>query len=275
MEINNFLVKKSYAPLFEYILKKDINEILLSSPIVLTPKQLNKFSELLEKMRLDSHPIQYLTKSTYFYKDKFYVDKRVLIPRPETEYIVDEAIKYINNFKGSTNIVDVGTGSGCIGISIAKYVSKDHRISLIDSSTDAVKVCRINVQNILNNTSNINILEGNLLDEFDKNKSSKINVLVSNLPYISSEDIKNLPKSVKDFEPRTALIGGIKGYEVISELLTQSVNYIANEFLILLEIDPSESEILFKIAKNLYKNSNINIIKDLFNIKRYLRIESK
>lgn len=209
-------------------------------------------------------PVQYILGYTYFYKSKFKVNNNVLIPRFDTEVLVDEAIKIINEFlKTETiDIVDIGTGSGCIAISIKKECPSVN-IDAIDISKEALDIALINAND---NNVNINFINNDLL--FNINK--KYNIIISNPPYIDIEE--NIDELVKNNEPSLALYSDNKGLFHYEEILKQSKNNLLSNGFIIFEIPANRDEEILTLAKKYYKN--IKIIKDYNNLSRVLIIRS-
>lgn len=171
--------------------------------------------------RLSKEPIDYILGFKEFYSLKFYVDKNVLIPRPETENLVDKVIKYAN---GKHMIIyDVGTGSGCIAVSLAKNLPLAN-IFASDISLKALNVARKNAK-LHNVESKIKFLYGNLLSPIN----FKVDIIVANLPYIQTKNITALEPKIKDWEPIKALDGGADGMEIYRHLFqTASKKLFAN-----------------------------------------------
>ena len=143
------------------------------------------------KRRSKNEPLQYITESCEFYGREFFVDKRVLIPRPETERLIDEAIKSIKHVK-SPNIFDIGTGSGCIAITLAKEIENSNVIG-IDKSIRSLQVAKKNSAEL--NVENVAFLEMDILNQYPK---EKFDLVISNPPYVPKKEIPGLMKDVKD-----------------------------------------------------------------------------
>ena len=167
------------------------------------------------KRRTKNEPLQYITESCEFYGREFFVDKRVLIPRPETERLIDEAIKSIKHVR-SPNIFDIGTGSGCIAITLAKEI-KNSNVKGIDKSIMSLQVAKKNSAKL--NVGNVMFLEMDILNQYPK---EKFDLVISNPPYVAKEEIPGLMKDVKDFEPEIALTDfddGLTFYKRISKII--------------------------------------------------------
>ena len=167
------------------------------------------------KRRSKNEPLQYITESCEFYGIEFFVDKRVLIPRPETERLIDEAIKSIKHFR-SPNIFDIGTGSGCIAITLAKEIENSNVIG-IDKSIMSLQVAKKNSAEL--NVENVTFFEMDILNQYPK---EKFDLVISNPPYVPKNEIPGLMKDVKDFEPEIALTDfddGLTFYKRISKII--------------------------------------------------------
>ena len=167
------------------------------------------------KRRSKNEPLQYIIGSCEFYGREFFVDKRVLIPRPETERLIDEAIKSIKHVR-SPNIFDIGTGSGCIAITLAKEIENSNVIG-IDKSMMSLQVAEKNSAEL--NVENVTFFEMDILNQYPK---EKFDLVISNPPYVPKEEIPGLMKDVKDFEPEIALTDfddGLTFYKRISKII--------------------------------------------------------
>lgn len=201
-------------------------------------------------------PIEYLAGLAEFAGREFVVNRHTLIPRVETEELVAAALSDLNELssRGHTplRVADVGTGCGCIGITLWLETLKREipiRLSLIDISDHALEVARENIRRIIspgmiNVTSKIKVIKSHLLDQIGS--GIKFDLIIANLPYIPSSRIESLPKSVTDFEPRLALDGGKDGLELIGQLLRQSRHHLKPRGLVLLEVDDTHAMADFK-----------------------------
>lgn len=203
--------------LLKKLLDLPLVKLTLQENQPLTEQQLENYLQWVKK-RGEGYPYAYIIKGKEFMGLEFYVDSRVLIPRPETEILVEWAISYIELNKISDfKIVDVGTGSGAIGISLAKYTGK--KIYAVDLSMDSLQVAKLNSEK-LGVADKIKFYHGNLLRPLKK-QDLEVDLVVSNLPYIPEREYATLQREVKEFEPYTALIGGETGLEIYQELVQQ------------------------------------------------------
>ncbi len=232
-----------------------------------------RFSRLITK-RTQGIPIAYLTGHKEFYGLDFLVNKRTLIPRPETELLVDWAndeLRIMNHESRLTTIIDVGTGSGCIPISIKKTIKqKINKTIAIDISRGALKVAK---QNAKNHHVDIEFLQGNLLDPVIHNSQFIIHnsslVITANLPYLTNEQFASEPSIQR--EPKSALVAEENGLALYRQLLEQ-ISLYALPCTLFLEIDPSQSEPIKKLINNILPQSTIEIKKDLRGQDRVVKI---
>lgn len=220
-----------------------------------------KYFELIER-RCNGEPLQYIIGKWEFYGNSFYVGDGVLIPRPETEMLIDEAKKFLDNRSGAVVVVDFCSGSGCVAISIAKLFP-DIKVYAIEKYDAAYSYLVKNIS--LNGVSNVIAVKG---DVFDKNVLSGIqpDLILSNPPYIRSEDIKKLEKEVQS-EPHTALDGGVDGYDFYRFLADYwFAEYLTGGTAIMLECAEDQGD---KLAEMLSVNStNVKILLDYNGLQR-------
>ena len=209
--------------------------------------------------RLKKEPISKIFNSKEFWKYNFYVNKFVLDPRPETEFIIEKVLNYFPNKKKKLKILDLCTGSGCIAISLAKeYLNA--KVTATDISTKALKVAKINSQKI--HCNNIKFIQCDLLD-----KISKYDIVLSNPPYLSKYDYENIPDEIKLFEPKVALFAKSNGYEFYNRLANLLPKIISNKGMVFIEIGHSQAEKCIKIFES-SKLECLEIIKDYQNLDR-------
>ncbi len=243
---NNPLPQIEKEILLAHVLKKDKSFLHAHSDYLLTNHQLTKYNSLTNR-RLQGEPIQYLTNQAHFYGLEFFVDHRVLIPRVETEEMVELALEFIKNHPKAT-IVDVGTGSGNIIISLATHLPSDFKGKLfaIDVSIDALEVSVMNAQlHHLNFTGVrpqlsrvgdgplIAFLHGNLLEPL---KGQKADLILANLPYVRDHLYGILDPQIT-WEPKVAILGGDDGMKFYNELFKQLPKYLSPHGLVLYEVD--------------------------------------
>ena len=213
----------------------------------------------------DNTPIQYVIGNVDFYGNKFIVNKNVLIPRFETEELVENTINLIKeNFNYPINIIDLGCGSGCIGLSLKKKLDNAN-VTLLDISKDALNVARENA-NILG--CDVNFIESDMWDKVD----GKYDVIISNPPYIRNDE--EIEKLVYDNEPHLALFGGLDGLDLYRKIRNNILNHVNEHFLISFEIGDEQKEDVVSLFSDL---DNVEIItkKDLSNRDRMVFILKK
>ena len=211
----------------------------------------NKTEELqkLVSRRVKKEPIAYILNNKEFWSTNFYVDRSVLIPRPETEVLIDLILSQISNKNNYLNILDIGTGSGCILISLLKELVKAKGIG-VDKSTKAIAIAKKNSisQQVDNRASFKNV---NLEDiKFDK----KFDLIVSNPPYLPDVSLKNLNLDIKLYEPKIALQGGVQGVDFLCKIINLASKILKINGLLALEIGDNQFHILAKyLKKNRFK----------------------
>ncbi len=257
------LAKASRTPsldaevLLQFTLKIEKHKLFQDLAENISPRQLKRFNKLVAR-RKQSEPIAYLINNKEFFGLDFYVDKRVLIPRPETEILVEEALKIARkNKKDKPSIVDVGTGSGCIAVSLAKNLSNG-KIFAIDKSLSALKVAKKNIDKHKLN-SKIKLVRGNLLAPL----KNRVDIIIANLPYLTLAKINATEESVRKYEPRMALLAGKKETTLYEKLLEQTPQYINKNGFILLEIDPLFRKETINLVKKYFPAAKISIKRDL------------
>ena len=222
-------------------IKKRKEKILLNLEDEIEIEDYNCFIDLINQ-RLNMKPIAYLVGNKSFWKYDFKVTNDVLIPRPDTELIIEEVIKLTKN-KSKLNILDIGVGSGCIILSILKE-KKDFRGTGIDISKKSLRICKINSINL--DVSNRLKLYKSDVDNF---QIGKYDLIVSNPPYIKKVDLKYLNKDVIGFEPRLALDGGLEGLSVIQKVIEKSSKLIKKNGILVLEIAFDQKKRVIEILK--------------------------
>ena len=206
----------------------------------------NKTEELqnLVSRRVKKEPIAYILNNKEFWSTNFYVDRSVLIPRPETEVLIDLILSQINNKNNYFNILDIGTGSGCILVSLLKELTKAKGIG-IDKSSKAIAVAKKNStsQHVDSRSSFKNINLENI--KFDK----KFDLIVSNPPYLPDVSLKNLNLDIKLYEPKIALQGGVQGVDFLYKIIVLASKILKINGLLALEIGDNQFHILAKYLK--------------------------
>ncbi len=245
--------------LLSFSLNKSREKILLNLDYKIKEKEINLFNECISR-RKQKEPVSLITGERYFWNLYFKINKNVLTPRFETELLIEELLKQ-HNLSHKINILDVGLGSGCILISLLKERSKWLGTG-IDISKNAIKNAKFNakIQQVDNRIKFVN-------SDIDKFCSGKYDLVVTNPPYIDLVGYNNLDKSVKDFEPKKALYGGIDGLRVIEKVIKRSKIILKNNGTLAMEIGLGQ---YYKTLNILKKNGFVvfKILKDYQKIKR-------
>ena len=224
----------------------------------------DKLEEGLEQLK-QGIPVQYIVGNVDFYGNTINVNKNVLIPRFETELLVDKTIKYIkNNFKHHVDILDIATGSGCIAITLKKEI--DSTVDASDISESALKVAQ---ENALNNKVDINFINSDMLTNITK----KYDIIISNPPYLTKED--DIMDIVKNNEPEIALYAKDNGLYYYDVILKNIKNNLKDKYLIAFEIGYTQGEAIKNLALKYLDNINVKIEKDYSNKDRFVFIEPK
>ncbi len=242
-------------------ISKDKKYILLNSNTKIEEKKLNLFQKLIEQ-RAKGKPIAYITNKKFFWNSEFLVTKDTLIPRPDTELLVDNILKLTKN-KNNLNILDIGVGSGCILLSILKERKQD-RGTGIDIIKNCLEITKINAIN-LKIEPRLKLYQSNI----DKFTLGKYDLIVSNPPYIRKHILKYLDSDVAYFEPKFALDGGIDGLSEIRKVIKKSSELIKKNGKFILEIGFDQKNKVINLLKKegFYINS---ALKDLANNDRCL-----
>ena len=240
--------------LMSRVIKKNRADIILNSKTELSQKDYNLYENLIIQ-RSKQKPIAYLTGKKEFWKYEFSVTKDVLIPRPDTEIIVEKTLKLTKN-KNKLKMLEIGIGSGCILLSILKE-RKSFYGTGIDISKKTIEICKINCKN-LGLSSRVKLFK----TDIDNFRYGKYDLIISNPPYIKKFDLKYLEKEVSFYEPKPALDGGLDGLSELKKVILNSSKLIKRNGKLVLEIAFDQAESVKSILKQneFYINE---IIKDL------------
>lgn len=251
--------------LMEDVTKLEPRELTQNKDQKLSPDQLGRFQEI-ERRCETMEPVQYITGKAYFRHIVLKVNQSVLIPRQETEMIVDIVKDHLREISlDKALIADIGCGSGAIGLSLAHELT-DARIIVSDISKDALEVCIHNAHE-LGLKARFEVKKGNLMEPFDE--ETKLDVVVANLPYVGESESGQISDGVKNFEPSTALFAGSDGLKVIREMIKTSPKYLKKGGLLVLEIGHNQSEKITSLF-NSEEWTEVNIKKDYAKIKRFV-----
>ena len=235
-------------------LDKDREYIILNQGAVLNNENLEYFKKLVYE-RATRKPIAYLLNKKFFWKSEFYVNQNTLIPRPDTEIIIEQILKVTKN-KHCLRILDIGVGSGCILLSILKE-KKNFYGTGIDISKNSLEISRLNAKKLL-----VDDRVKFYKSDVDKFAQGKYDLVVSNPPYIKSSDLKYLESDVLNFEPKLALDGGLDGLSVIRKVINKTSELLKKNGKFILEIGFDQKSKVIKLLNNkgFYINS---LAKDL------------
>jgi len=236
------------------VINKTRENVLLSEDIKLSKRQINHFNHLIRRRAEKKEPIAYIVNHKNFWNYEILVDKNTLIPRPETELMVEKLICHFKNKKPF--ILDVGTGSGCIILSLLDEMPNSKGIA-IDVSFKALQIAKKNCKR-LNLLSQVKFMKKSIKSNFNY----KFDLIVSNPPYIERHKLKNLDPGIRNFEPKIALDGGNDGLDVIRKVIYKSRKILKLNGLLALEIGNGQHK---KVSKILSDNN----FKEKFLIKDY------
>jgi len=217
-------------------------EYLITRNEVIVPEKIGAKYDIAIKRRIKKEPIAYIIGKKEFWSENFLVNRATLIPRPETEILVYKVINFFKNKR--INILDIGTGTGCILLSILKELNFSRGIG-IDISAKAVQIAKVN-------SKNLNLINRSKFKICDLNKYNvgKYDLIVSNPPYILSKDIKNLSKDIANHEPKLALDGGVDGLDLIKKVIYRSTHLLKRNGLLALEIGFNQYHKVLSILKH-------------------------
>lgn len=238
--------------LLKYILNVDDAYLIIHNNEIQSTEIEKKYKDLMEEL-IEGKPLQYIMHTQEFMNLNFYVDENVLIPQPDTETLVLQAIKRIKQYENNNiKVLDLCTGSGAIAISLAKeFENKNVQVYASDISDKALEVAK---KNSKKNDVHINFINSNMFENIDE----KFDIIVSNPPYIETETIKKLSKDVQQ-EPHIALDGGFDGLEFYKIIASEYEKYLNDNGTLLLEIGYNQKQ----SVTELFINRNVECIKDL------------
>ena len=244
--VTNLKLEKIYTKLNKKIYSKKINLI-----------------RKLTKRIITGEPIQYVTEHAFFYSLKFFVSKDVLIPRPESETIVDLALKILESNKYK-EVLDLCCGSGCLGIAIYKNCKKKIKVDFSDISKKSMNICLKNIEKHIktkNYTTYVRDLYGK--------SSKKYDLIISNPPYVSQSEYLKLDKKILNFEPKAALVSKENGFFLTKKIIKKSVQYLNKNGTLIIEVGKNQANYVKKIFSSLGFD-DIVVSKDLNKINRVI-----
>ena len=270
--------------LLAYVLKTTRVDLFVRYDEKASDEARAQYRELVRR-RSQGEPVAYLVGKKEFYSLDFAVDFNVLIPRPETEQLALETIEYVKKVskadaEGASaprvwSICDVGTGSGCVAVALAKYVANS-RVLAIDVSAPALEVARKNAEKH-GVADRIEFREGDLLDSvaLDLPEEERFDIIASNPPYVSESEYADLEPTVKNFEPKLALIGGQTGAELPVRLARQAPDRLKSGGRFFMELSPTTVNAVADEMKNDERWSDVEIRRDFAHIDRFVCAKRK
>lgn len=264
--INNDNIFDVYQ-IIAFCLKKDLSYVIAYSNNKIDKNTLNKINNYLDKY-FNNYPLAYILKQANFYNLDLYLNENVLIPRPETEKIIDLSQEILKKNKQIKTIIDLGTGSGAIILSLLNNNKKNKNLKFfgLDISKKALYIAKKNAKN-LNLNNNLFLKKSNLLSNFKD--FSKYNLLIANLPYLNKKEIKEA--SILS-EPRLALYGGEDGLSLYKKLFIK-ISKLKYNFDIIIEINPKQVNSTKQLIQDILKVKNYKIIKDFRALNRFIYIK--
>lgn len=248
--------------LLESVIKKDRAFLLAHGETPLTEDEQAHFAELI-RLRATGEPIAYITGKRAFYDREIAVTRGVLVPRPETELLLEEALNFVKA-RPDAQVVDVGTGSGALAVTLAANAPQA-TVYATDISPMALAMTRYNA--FLNEVQ-LTSYEGHLLEPLIA-RDLKVDVLMANLPYIATDDLADL--AVSKHEPRVALDGGPDGLDLVRELLAQAPAVCRDGALILLEIGADQGPATLALVQATFPNAKADILRDYAQLDRIIK----
>jgi len=254
--------------LLAHIIKKDRVWLITHRDEVLDDEQQRAFAEVIRR-RTGREPLQHIMGSQEFWGLEFMVTPDVLIPRPETEHIIEAALAIVQDRNSPVRIIDLCTGSGCIAVSLAKELAAA-RIIATDASEKALAVARENSRRH-GVAERIRFLQGDLfgpLEELDLR--GQVDILVSNPPYVLAGNLSTLQPEVRDYEPQMALIAGPEGTEIAIRIIRTAPEYLKQNGALIMEMGMGQSEALMRAVAATSAYAGPDILKDLAGINRVI-----
>jgi release factor glutamine methyltransferase len=238
-------------------------ELYMHFDNMVTPQQLDQLHSLVKRAG-ENEPVQHLVGKTEFYSLELDICKDCLIPRPETELLVERAIEFLRGRNGNQLVCDLCTGSGCIAVAIAKNYPPA-RIIATDISDTALKVAAANIEKY-HLEKQIELLQGDLFDPIvPQLDSGKFDLIVCNPPYISAAEYEKLDRNVKDYEPKLALFAGIDGLGVYRRICERIADFLKPGAVLILEIGYNQAHAVRELLEQAGCFTEIKIEKDLNN----------
>jgi release factor glutamine methyltransferase len=255
--------------LLSFTLGQDKLEFLKNPEMTINEAQLSSFRNLIIR-RARWEPVAYITGRKEFWTVTLEVNKDVLIPRPDTEIIVEEALEICRKIDSAEiNILDIGTGSGAIALALAREIS-NARIVATDISAAALALAQKNA-GALQLEDKIDFRQGNLFEPVE----GVFDIIVCNPPYISAQDYEELAAGVRDYEPQNALLAGKKGTEFYEKLIYESIDYLEKNGWLLMEIGAKQGKTVREIIEESGFYDSVEMRRDYAGLPRVMRARRK
>jgi len=252
--------------LLAHVLDCSLTALFAHPERVLSSPQEHTYRTLVAR-RARQEPVAYLLGHRPFLDMDLLVDRRVLIPRHQTEHLVEQAVEMASHWP-SPRLADIGTGSGAIAIGLALRLPAA-RIWAIDRSADALALARLNAERY-GVSARIAFLQGDLLTSLPE----PVEIIVANLPYVSEAEFAALPPDIRLYEPREALVAGPDGLEAIRALLTTAEPHLAHEGVLVLEIGASQGAAAREWAWRVFPDARVDVIADDAHLDRIVRVQT-
>ncbi|SFJ66016.1 MULTISPECIES: peptide chain release factor N(5)-glutamine methyltransferase [unclassified Bacillus (in: firmicutes)] len=242
-----------------HVLKTNRTGLMMNMREELTAEQERTFADFIHK-HVEGIPVQYLIGYEMFYGRSFFVNEEVLIPRPETEELVLGVLTRIRRKFGNKHIhvADIGTGSGAISITLALENPHLH-VYTVDIATESIEVARKNAAEL---EANVTFYHGDLLSPFQETKQ-KLDVVVSNPPYIPEEDWRGLSSLVKEHEPKRALVGGQDGLDFYRRFMEELPKVLQEEAIVAFEVGVGQGEDVRALLKETFPHAHVEVVFDI------------
>jgi release factor glutamine methyltransferase len=245
----------------------DSSALIAYGENVVDRARLKRLSSFVQR-RKSGEPVAYIVGSKEFCGLRLAVDKRVLVPRPETEELVELVVR---DWHGcSVDVLDLGTGCGAIACALAVMLPKSQIIAT-DISADALEVAGANVSGLAL-VDQVELHQGDLFDAFDQRR--RFDVIVANLPYVGTDDDDFVEKAVRDYEPSLALFGGKDGLDVYRRMLPHAAAYLKPNGALYMESGPHNARTLAGLATEVFRTASIDIVSDLAGLERIVVIRT-
>ncbi|MCM3735310.1 peptide chain release factor N(5)-glutamine methyltransferase [Bacillus cytotoxicus] len=242
-----------------HVLKTNRTGLMMNMREELTEEQEHTFADFIHK-HVEGIPVQYLIGYEMFYGRPFFVNEEVLIPRPETEELVLGVLTRIHRKfeEKDVHVADIGTGSGAISITLALENPRLH-VYTVDIATESIEVARKNAEKL---EANVTFYHGDLLSPFQETKQ-KLDVVVSNPPYIPEEDWRGLSSVVKEHEPKRALVGGEDGLDFYRRFMEELPKVLQEEAIVAFEVGVGQGEDVCALLKETFPHAHVEVVFDI------------